>query len=98
MSDLTCQHCGHTFEPIPSVREFRDGSLHYQVNCPGCNQFCKWLSQGGPPKLYYGKHKGRAIKDVLKEDRRYIEWLSRQSWVDAKLRALLVSALQESDG
>lgn len=82
--DFTCQHCGLiqgigdggpftkailTDVPLPN------GKKHIKVSCAGCGKYIKFMSQGGPIVFYFGKHKGKAIEEVEKQDKEYLIWL-----------------------
>jgi hypothetical protein len=91
---MKCQPCLAEFVADPKPREFRDGSIHHEVHCPNCRKFVRWLSQGGPLRLYFGKHKGEVLAEVAAFDREYCEWLLSQVWLKPKLRTAILEVLK----
>jgi len=44
------------------------------------------------PKLWtmrFGKHKGKTLEDVWKDDPKYIQWLMTEPWIDSKLKGYI---------
>lgn len=74
---LTCKKCGLYFFDIDGKLEhlsLPSGGFHIKCSCPGCGSYIKFLPHS-EPKLYFGKYKGKTIKEIAKQDKEYLEWL-----------------------
>ena len=49
----------------------KNGVVHLGLYCSACGTWIKWKPQGGPVKMWYGKHKGKEFKDIPKD---YLLW------------------------
>lgn len=49
-----------------------------------------------PEKFAFGKHKGRAVQDVAREDGQYLRWLLAQPWCKPALRHVVERALMKA--
>lgn len=85
--NLTCKKCGLFVDetdckiehlPLPS------GGFHLKCSCPDCGSYIKFLPHS-EPKLYFGKYKGKTIKEIAKEDKEYLKWLLTTDKGDTEL-------------
>jgi hypothetical protein len=70
MAEIVCKKCG-SLEHITRNVIFKDKTSHVAADCKDCGAFIQYLSQGLPPKFYFGKYKGKEFKDVPKD---YLRW------------------------
>jgi hypothetical protein len=65
--ETICKQCG-------LVNNFivKQNGPHITAYCNGCGAYIKNLPQQQEPKFYFGKYKGKLIKEV--EDKNYLEW------------------------
>ena len=61
---------------------------HLKASCPSCGAYIKFLGQGGPPTLYFGKYKGETLAQVAHTDPRYLRWLREQDIKPALIEAI----------
>ena len=67
--DITCQHCGSKDYYLV------ESGIHIKANCQVCKKYIKFIPQGKPPTLYFGKYKGREISSMKSEEEiRYLQW------------------------
>lgn len=71
-----CWHCGKSYEEselkkAPQV--IADGRTQIRGECPR-GHFVTFLPQG-PKRLYFGKYKGKTIREVGREDKQYLQWV-----------------------
>lgn len=45
-------------------------------------------------KMRFGKHKDKSLYDIYEEDKEYLQWLSRQEWVDRGLKVKINQMLR----
>lgn len=50
----------------------KNGIKHIGLYCAACGTWIKWMPQGGPVKIYFGKYKGQNLEDVPAA---YLMWL-----------------------
>ena len=73
---MICKSCKKEFDEFKTEKKtFANGTKHIGAYCPVCGAYQQWLPQGGPDILYYGKYKDEKIEDIVKKDKRYLEWL-----------------------
>jgi uncharacterized protein (DUF3820 family) len=65
---------------------------HIKAICNNCNQYIQFVQQGVTDEtiMFYGKHKGRKLKDVPPE---YFVWLYENTKVSGSLRTYIQSNL-----
>lgn len=82
ITSLTCKRCGLIDEPLISQQ-----GVHVRADCRGCGAFIKYIPQGAPPVLYFGKYKGREIVSLKsKEEIRYLRWLVEQPGIKPNIK------------
>jgi len=64
---------------------FKNGTTHLKAITSCCKNFVKWMPQGLPPTLYFGKYEGRTIQEVALLDLAYLKWLYGET-KNAKLK------------
>ena len=67
--ELICKKCGVIAFPSLEVR-----GKHIRANCSSCGSYIKFLPQEGEYIFYFGKHKGKTLEEVAREECTYIEW------------------------
>lgn len=77
---IKCNHCDREVEPITEKV-----GVHLKASCPICKKYIKFISQGLPPMLYFGKYKGKTIQEVASLDVSYLKWLYGET-KNAKLK------------
>lgn len=95
---LTCTKCGLIFEDIDGILQeiaLPSGGSHLKCSCPGCERYVKFLSHA-EPKLYFGKYKGKTIKEVAKVDMDYLKWLLTQDIGGNKIGDVIRKTIQEN--
>src|SRR6476660_1838875 len=69
--EIICKNCGL----VDDYRTEQAGP-HIKAICNGCDQYIKFLPQGGEPTLHFGKFKGRTISSMTKPTEiQYLYWL-----------------------
>ena len=82
MSEIICKKCGSIDDYSTTQR-----GIHRTAFCNVCGAYIKNLPQGKPPVLFFGKYKDREIASMLSgEEIRYLQWLTAQTFVKAKLK------------
>ena len=70
MEDIICQHCGSVNDYSTQMK-----SCQNVATCNGCGKHIKNIPYN-PPALYFGKYKGKAIKDYDTPDEvNYLHWI-----------------------
>jgi len=65
---MECLH----IETIKLPQTFKNGITHVRMECVDCGRFIKYIPQNVETfKLYFGKHKGKILKEVPLS---YINW------------------------
>jgi len=71
METIKCQRC-----QTEDQYYTQPSGPHLMAVCNHCNKYIKFVSQGVPPMLYFGKYKGRQIASLVSEDEiNYLKWL-----------------------
>lgn len=99
MSELTCQRCGLIFIDIEGIVEeipLNNGGSHLKCSCPGCGKHIKFLPHAGEARLYFGKHKGKTIREVAKSNPEYLRWLLTKKIGGKKIESAIRKTLQEN--
>lgn len=79
---LTCKKCGTIDEVVISEQ-----GNHVRADCRACGAFIKFVPQGKPPVLYFGKYKGREISTLKsKEEVDYLNWVIVQTWCQKNVK------------
>lgn len=87
---LTCKRCGLIDEVLVSQQ-----GVHVRADCRGCGSFIKFLPQGSPPVLYFGKYKDREIASLTTiEEIKYLQWLIIQPWIKPNIKTNIESHLK----
>jgi hypothetical protein len=82
LPSLTCKRCGLIDEVLITQQ-----GVHVRADCRGCGAFIKFVPQGAPPVLYFGKYKGREISSLTsKEEVRYLQWLTIQPGIKPNIK------------
>lgn len=86
---LYCSRCKEDVVPVYATQIFSNQTKHISARCSSCNKFLKYMPQndGGDKKIFFGKHKGRAIKEVPKD---YLLWLLKKNVVKGSLREAII--------
>jgi RNase P subunit RPR2 len=85
-STLYCNHCKKRTTYEKKYVTFSTGFKHISAICKECNYHIKYVSQGGPERIYFGKHKGEKIEDIYHNDKGYLLWLLKQEWLENNLK------------
>lgn len=81
MSLSECKYCGTTHLDIRE-QIFKDGTKHLAIICSQCHRHNGFQAQGTEDErmeafvIPFGKHRGKFLKDVIKEDFNYCKWMS----------------------
>ncbi|MCF6154480.1 MAG: hypothetical protein E3K36_04345 [Candidatus Brocadia sp.] len=78
---ITCKRCGVIHETSKlhiKVIPLKDGASHYKTICSACKAPIKFLRHE-EPTFWFGKYKGRLVRDILQSDPRYVRWVLSQS-------------------
>lgn len=76
---MNCKKCKHDEMKI-TERIFRNGTKHLEQRCLKCNAHNGYKKQDMNPQkagdvvFTFGKHKGKRICDVAKEDPEHLAW------------------------
>jgi predicted nucleic acid-binding Zn-ribbon protein len=54
---------------------FSNGTKHIERYCVDCGRHIQYVSQNKEYIFYFGKYKGKSLRDVLSEDYNYVYWL-----------------------
>jgi len=82
LPSLPCKRCGLIDEVLITQQ-----GVHVRADCRGCGAFIKFIPQGAPPVLYFGKYKGREISSMKsKEEIEYLQWLLKQTWTKPNIK------------
>lgn len=75
MEDVVCDKCGLVNDYNTNEKEFKDGTIHREAVCNGCDTHIKFLPQLDKPKTYipFGKYKGKHTYQI--DDVDYMRWL-----------------------
>lgn len=46
------------------------------------------------PEMYFGKYKGKTLRQIAEIDKRYLEWMVKEDWVKKRLRENIVHVLE----
>lgn len=94
--DLYCTKCQHTGATLILTPELRHRG---KMVCGSCGAFIKWAGKAqvtdmdrwavfdeedGNYVMNFGKHKGRAIRDVIRENPEYFRWLKLNTDFETK--------------
>jgi hypothetical protein len=75
-----CKKCGIVSPEWKVVdKVFANGTKHKELRCPECNQFFKYQPQHNDFELWFGKHKGKKVSELMTEDYGYLQWLLENS-------------------
>lgn len=86
---INCYDCKEKVEVITEEKVFANGTKHIKATCPLCKRFIKWLPQEeNNDMLYFGKHKGKRMSEVVMFDPDYLHWLCEET-DKAKIRNLI---------
>ncbi len=72
-NEVVCKYCATVDDYYTIEKKFKNGTVHIEAKCNNCDKHIKYLSQGGPPILYFGKYKGKDVTTI--EDLFYLTWL-----------------------
>lgn len=96
---LSCRKCGNKQDGLQAriVKDYLpNGGFHLKAFCSACNTFIRNIPHTSPQVLWFGKHKGRPIAVVAKEDPAYLRWLAGQDIKD-KLKQSILKELERAD-
>jgi hypothetical protein len=66
---------------------FKNGTTHLERRCSKCYKYLGYQPQEREDyTLFFGKHKGKTIKEIAEVDKEYLEWLSKQTWLKDKYK------------
>lgn len=86
---IKCKICGSEDDYSTSV-----SGQHLKATCNKCGNYIKFLPQGKPAKLYFGKYKDREIRTLVTVDEiNYLHWLLDQE-IKNNLRAAIQDHIQ----
>lgn len=88
MEDIICKQCG-------SINDYKvERKAHNDVaTCNGCGAFIKNIPYA-EPALYFGKFKGKPIKDFVTPDEiRYLYWVRNNPDIWTKLTVRVQQAI-----
>ena len=86
---ITCNNCQKEVEAVTEEKTFANGTIHISASCPLCEKWIKWLPQEeNNDMLYFGKHKGKRMSEVVLTDPEYLHWLCEET-DKAKIRNLI---------
>lgn len=88
---IKCNNCDKEVEPI-----LESAGKHIKASCSECKRYIKFVSQGLPATLYFGKYKGKLIEEVARIDLDYLHWLYGES-KDEKLKDKIDAVLSHLD-
>jgi len=73
---------------------------HIGEYCTDCGSFIRWVPQGLEKFIWPvgAKHKGRRILEILRTDKRYLEWAAESMTASPGLRKKALEALQTLQG
>lgn len=73
---------------------------HIGEYCADCDSFIRWVPQGLENFIWPigSKHKGKRILDILKTDKRYLEWAAENLTTSPGLKKKAQEALQTAQG
>jgi hypothetical protein len=87
--------CNAIFENGTIVKvSLNNGGYHLQLRCPNCNSFIKNLPHSKHDTLYFGKYKGKKIKEIAQKDPKYLQWLITRN-IKNSLRLAIQKELEE---
>jgi hypothetical protein len=94
MEELYCHHCDIVVsEPVLERRELPNGAFQVRANCPKCGHYLKFMPQGGPELIHFGKYKDKTVEEVAEADPEYLRWLYEQPWCKRRLKEAIAKAL-----
>lgn len=85
---MNCLH----IETIEKPQTFKNGITHIRLECIDCGKFIKYKPQSVETfKLWFGKHKGKMIKEIPTD---YLQWYL-QNGTDSKVHQKINEYLHE---
>lgn len=84
--DIVCQHCGSTNNYRTELK-----SGHLVAHCNSCQKFIKNIPHQ-EPKMYFGKYKGRLIKDI--PDLGYLEWVISKNLAKGNIKQAIIKQIE----
>lgn len=77
-------------EWTPATARLERAGPHWKAACGRCGRYLRFLPQAAKDfRLFFGKHQGKLLTEVWRDDPAYCEWLAAQDWVKPRLRAML---------
>ena len=99
MEELICKNCGlcqSIAEANVIKKPLHNGGYHSIARCSDCNSFIKNIPHSRVAMLWFGKHKGKAISTVAREDKQYLQWLMTTDIKD-KLKSAIKQELKTAE-
>ncbi len=91
---LHCVSCDEAVtDPKVERIDLPNEKFHLKASCPKWGRYLKFLSQGTPAGIHFGKYKGSPVVEVVAKDPEYCRWLIARDWLKPKLRAEIENAL-----
>lgn len=90
--DVSCKKCG-----LVNEYEVVMKGPHRTAYCSGCGSYIKHLPKESNEMFImpFGKYKGEPLQMMVSEDeRRYLVWLSEQSFVKSNMRRIINDHLE----
>lgn len=88
-NNVVCPKCG-------LINEYRTepAGVHTKAICNGCNSYIKFLPQGNPPTIHFGKYSGIEISTMVSEEEiKYLHWMLGENKFKGKLKTDIESHL-----
>lgn len=75
-NSIYCKKCDMDIDITTTILEEKhfNGGIHIKASCPQCGNFIKFLPYK-EPTLYFGKYKGKTVREVADIDKEYLIWL-----------------------
>lgn len=83
MEDITCQRCS-------TINEYytEQSGNHIKAICNHCKNYIKFIPQGKPVVIYFGKYQGRELQSLKEKDEvNYLNWILGKTFLKKKLRS-----------
>ncbi len=93
MKDIVCKHCATVNDYSTEEKTFSNGTTHIQANCNNCGKYIQYLPQHKEAILYFGKYKGKEVKDV--DDKGYLEWLIEKKVVHGSVKVAVDKQIEK---
>lgn len=73
MEEINCKACG-----LCNDYRTEQSGQHIKAVCNGCGRYIKFISQGKPSVLHFGKYKGREIASMRSPTEvEYLKWMMK---------------------